>query len=433
VAGLGPDATPPTAQATGQTRPRADLLVVNAGELLTCAAGAADRIGRIANGSVAIAGEHIIAVGDASAVNAAVDSSGAHVIDAGGQVVLPGFVDCHTHIVFGGSRVEEYAVRAAGGDVAQLRERGVPVGIVGTMTETRELSLDELVAQSASRVTEMLAAGTTTIESKSGYGLETAVELRLLHANRRLGEQSPVDVVSTFMGAHAVPAGMAREKYVRLVIAEMLPAVAEAGLAEFCDVFCEAGYFTVADTAAILEAGLALGMRPKLHLDQYRHSGAAALAAELPCVSVDHLNFTTGEEIARLADAGVTGVVMPGIDFATAHPKPVDCRVLLERGMTVALATDICPGGWLPSMQLVIVFACRLHHLPVAEAIRAATLGAAQALGRQEEIGSLEPGKLADLLLLDIARHEDLAYRMGRNAVEIVIKRGAVGFERQCP
>jgi imidazolonepropionase len=409
---------------------KADLLVVNAGELLTCAAGAADRIGRIPNGSVAIASERIIAVGDRQSVNAAVDVTGTHVIDAGGKVVLPGFVDCHTHVVFGGSRVEEYAVRAAGGDVAQLRERGVPVGIVGTMAQTRNLSLDELVAQSAARLAEMLAAGTTTVESKSGYGLETAAELRLLEANRRLDEQSPVDIVSTFMGAHAVPVGMDREAYVRLVIEEMLPAVAESGLAEFCDVFCEEGYFTVADTAAILEAGAAFGMRPKLHLDQYSHSGAAALAAELPCVSVDHLNFTSREEIARLAAAGVAGVVMPGIDFATAHPEPVDCRVMLDRGMTVALATDICPGGWLPSMQLVIVLACRLHHLPVAEAIRAATLGAAQAVGRQEEIGSLEPGKRADLLLLDIERHEDLAYRMGRNAVTTVIKCGAVVIER---
>lgn len=408
----------------------ADLVVSNAAELLTCAAAAGDRIGRIAGGSVAIAGERIIAVGDAQEIAAEVDITSARVIDATGKVVLPGFVDCHTHVVFGGSRVEEYAVRAAGGDVADLAARGIPVGIVGTMARTRDLSLDELVAESASRLREMLAAGTTTVESKSGYGLETAAELHLLEVNRRLAETSPLEIFSTFMGAHAVPAGISRPDYVRLVIEEMLPAVAASGLAEFCDVFCEEGYFSVIDAAEILGAGLALGLRPKLHLDQYSHSGAAALAADLPCVSVDHLNFTNEEEIARLAEAGVAGVVMPGIDFATAHPRPVDCRPLLEQGMTVALATDICPGGWMPSMQLAIVLACRLHHLPVAEAIRAATLGAAQAVGRADRIGSLETGKQADLLVLDVSRHEDLAYRMGRNAVEVVIKRGEIVVER---
>lgn len=411
-------------------RVAADLVITNASELLTCAAEAGDRLGRIEGGSVAIMGERIVAVGNHASVATAVDASSARVIDAGGKVVMPGFVDSHTHVVFGGSRVEEYAVKAAGGDVAALKARGVPVGIVGTMAQTRDLSLDELVAQSAARLQEMLAAGTTTVESKSGYGLDTAAELKLLQANRRLAEISPMDVVSTFMGAHAVPGGMDRADYVQLVITEMLPAVADSGLAEFCDVFCEEGYFTLSESGEILEAALALGMQPKLHLDQYSHSGAAVLAADLPCVSVDHLNFSTGDDIERMAGAGVAGVVMPGIDFATAHPRLVDCRLLLDRGMTVALATDICPGGWLPSMQLVIALACRLHHLPVAEAIRAATLGAAQAVGRAGEIGSLEVGKLADVLLLDISRHEDLAYRIGRNAVETVIKRGEIVAER---
>jgi imidazolonepropionase len=409
---------------------RADLLIANAAELLTCAADATDAIGRLPGGSVAIAGERIVAVGDGESVAAAVDTTSARVVDATGKVVLPGFVDCHTHVLFGGSRVEEYTVRAAGGDVEPLRERGVPVGIAGTVAATRALDVDELVARALPRLDEMLRAGTTTAESKSGYALTVEGELRMLEANRRLQTLQTVEIVSTFLGAHALPGDVPREDYVARVVEEMIPRVAVEKLAAFCDVYCEEGYFTIAEARRILEAGLTHGLRPKLHLDQYSHTGAAAMAAELRCVSVDHLNYTTAPEMARLGQHGVTGVVMPGIDFATAHPRPVDCRVPLDQDLPLALATDICPGCWLPSMQLVIVLACRLHHLPVAAAIRAATLGAARAIGRDTDVGSLEVGKLADVLVLDIARHEELAYRIGHNAVETVIKRGAVVADR---
>lgn len=405
---------------------RADLLIANAAEVLTCAPDAPDAIGRVPGGSVAIAGKRIVAVGEARAVAAAVDVRSARVIDATGKVVLPGFVDCHTHVVFGGSRVDEYAAKVAGEDLAPLRERGVPVGIAGTIAETRDLALDDLVSQALPRLDAMLDAGSTTVESKSGYALTVEGEVRMLAANRVLATRRPVDMVSTFLGAHALPAGMPRADYVSQIVEEMIPRVAAEGLATYCDVYCEEGYFSVAETRRILEAGLAHGLLPKLHLDQYSHTGAADLAAEAGCVSVDHLNFSTDADLARLGRAGSVGVIMPGIDVATTHPQPVDCRRLLEQGLPVALATDICPGGWLPSMQLVIVLACRLHHLPVAEAIRAATLGAARAVGREAEVGSLTVGKLADILILDTARHEDLAYRIGYNAVETVIRRGAV-------
>ena len=180
----------------------------------------------------------------------------------------------------------------------------------------------------------------------------------------------------------------------------------------------------------MLQAGKAHGLKPKLHLDQYSHSGAARLAAELKCVSVDHLNFTSPDDVRLLAEAGVVGVIMAAIDFAVAHPRPIAARELLAQGLTLGIGTDLCPGCWLTSMQFVIPLACRLQGMPVNEAIRAATLGAAQAIDRQDEIGSLEPGKLADVLILDVGRHEDLAYRLGRNAVEIVVKRGRVVVER---
>lgn len=402
------------------------LLIEHAAELLTIAPDSPDRIGKIVDGSVLIAGDRIVAAGRADAVAANVDRAKVRTIDARGKVVLPGFVDCHTHLIFGGSRVDEYAARVAGRDPSSLAKAGIPVGITGTMQATRALSVERLVEQARPRLAEMLEMGTTTAESKSGYGLSTDSELRMLGANQQLRQLQPVELASTFLGAHALPPDQPRERYIEQIIQEMIPQVAEEGLAEFCDAFCEEGYFTLEETRRVLEAGVAHGLRPKLHLDQYRYSGAALLAAELKCVSVDHLNFTPPEEVRKLAEAGVVGVIMAAIDFAVAHPRPIAARSLLVEGLTLGIATDCCPGCWLTSMQFVIALACRLQGLPVEEAIRAATLGGAQAIGRQAEIGSLEVGKQADVLILDVARHEDLAYRLGRNAVETVVKRGDV-------
>jgi imidazolonepropionase len=371
----------------------------------------------------------VISTGPSAGLLDAVDLTEAVIIDAAGSVVMPGFVDCHTHVVFGGSRVDEYAAKVTGRDLAPLRERGIPVGITGTVAETNALSIEELVQQTLPRLAEMLLAGTTTVESKSGYGLATDAELRMLRANMSLAAAQPVEIVSTFLGAHAFPPGADDEQYVDTVVNEMIPQVASEGLAAFCDVYCDDGYFTPAQSRRVLEAGIAHGLRPKIHLDQYSHTGAAALTADLRCISADHLNDTTPAEIATLAAAGVVGVAMPALDFAVAHPRPVDIRALIDGGMEIALATDCCPGCWLTSMQFVIVLACRLHGLSPAEAIRASTLGAAKAVARGHDLGSLEPGKAADILILDIARHEDLAYRLGRNAVRTVVKGGRVVVE----
>jgi imidazolonepropionase len=406
--------------------PPADLIIEHAAQLLTCAKSASDVVGLISDGSVAIAGDRIIAAGPAADVAATVDPSRARVVDGRGKVVMPGFVDCHTHLVFGGTRVDEYAVKLTGGDLSALRAKGIPVGITGTVAETSRLSVDVLVEQSLPRLRQMLLAGTTTVESKSGYGLTPASELRLLQVNRVLDEVQPATVVSTFLGAHAFPPDESHERYVESIIAEMIPRVAELHLAQFCDVYCDEGYFTPEQSRRILGAGIEYGLRPKIHLDQYSHTGAAELAAELHCVSADHLNFTEPAEAAALADAGVVGVPTPGLDFAVAHPRPVDIRALIDVGMTIALATDCCPGCWLTDMQFVIVLACRLHRLSVAEAIRAATLGAAQALAMDAEVGSLEPGKQADLLILDTDQYENLAYHLAFNPVSTVVKSGKI-------
>ena len=405
-------------------RVTADLLIENASELLTCPT--TTDLGVVHGGSVAISAGKIVAVGTNDEVRARIDTAGATILDAGGHVVMPGFVDCHTHVVFGGSRVDEYVAKIIGGDLDVLRASGAPVGIVGSVAAVHELGVDGLLAETLPRVEDMLLAGTTTIESKSGYGLTTDSELAMLRVNRELASRVPVDIVSTFLGAHAVPDGVCRAAYVDTVVNEMIPQVADGGLAEFCDVYCEPGYFDPADTERILEAGLAAGLRPKIHVDQYSHTGAIETVARLRCVSADHLNYTTDAEMRLLADAGVVGVLMPSIDFAVDHPRLANGRAMLEAGMTIALATDICPGGWMPSMQLAIALGCRYYRLSPAEAILAATIGAAGAVTRAEVAGSLTVGKQADVLILDIDRHEDLAYRFGRNAVRTVLKDGAI-------
>ncbi len=389
------------------------VLIRGASELLTCAAGAPDAIGRIPGGSVLIEGEHIAAVGVLGDV--AADT----VIDAGGRVVMPGFVDCHTHVVFGGSRVDEYVARCAGLDPPA----GAPTGIVGTMAATRPLDARALADASADRLHEMRAHGTTTVESKTGYGLARDPELAMLEANALLQREVGIDIVSTYLGAHALPPDVGRDAYVQEVV-ETIPEVAARELASFCDVYCDDGYFTLAESRRILEAGLAHGLRPKVHLDAYSHTGAALLAAELGATTVDHLNHTSAPELDALAAAGVIGVVMPLLDFAAQNPSPTHARTLIDCGVRIALATDICPGCYTASMQLVIQHACRTGGLSVAQAIRAATIDAAAAVGRADRVGSLAPGMQADVLILDTARHEHLAYRIGHNAVRTVIRRG---------
>lgn len=391
-----------------------DLLVTGAEELLTCAAGAPDLIG-CTGGGVAVHEGRVVAVGDVSGY------VGSQTVDASGRVVVPGFVDAHTHVVFAGSRVEEYAATVAGLPVPD----GAPRGITGTTAATRSRTVADLVAQARPRLEEMLAHGTTTVESKSGYGLDVEAEGRILLTNRRLAEELPVEVVSTYLGAHAFPTDLAPDLWVERVVRQ-LPRVAAQGLADFNDVYCDAGYYDLAQTRRILETGLEHGLRAKLHLDAYSHTGAAELAIELGAVSVDHLNFTTEAEARRLAEAGITGVYLPCLEYAVAHPRPVNARRLAEEGLELALATDICPGGWTTSMQLAIAMACRAGGLSVAQAIRAATYGAARALGLADRVGSLEPGRQADLLVLDLPSHEHLGYRLGSNSVQTVVKRGRI-------
>lgn len=408
--------------------PRADLLLANASEVLTCVPASGDLIGRIRGGSVAIAGENIIAVGTAAEVAEQVNSSSAQVIDASGKAVAPGFVDSHTHLVFGGSRVREYAARMTR-TAQEVKALGIPTGILATVEMTRAENLQSLVSGATQRLRRMLAHGTTTVESKSGYGLTVEDELKLLEVNRRLKSDQPVDLVSTFLGAHDFPRDVPRERYVESIIHEMIPRVAEQKLAEFCDVFCDDGYYSVEQSRRILEAGLAAGLKLKIHADQYSAIGASGMAAELGVVSADHLNYTGLGAMRKMAEAGVAGVVTPVLDFAVKHPRPFDARALLAEGVTLAMATDLCPACWVESMQLVMQFACRQYRLSPEEALSASTVAGAKALGLNDR-GTLAPGQLADLQIWDVPAFEDVIYRLGNNAVWAVIKRGKVVISR---
>lgn len=346
--------------------------------------------------------------------------------DAAGAVVLPGFVDSHTHMVFAGHRAHEFALRSAGAGYEEVARQGG--GILSTIGHVRTSSRKELKRQAARYLADMMQHGTTTVEIKSGYGLTNDAEIMMLEAVNELGREEMMTVVPTFIGAHAVPPEYRgdTEGYVRLVIETMIPYIGRKRLATFCDVFCEKGYFSVEQSEQILRAGLAAGMRPKIHADELHPSGGSELAAQVGAVSADHLEHITDRGIAALRDAGVVGTVLPGVSFFLNHAH-APARRLIDGGVAVAIASDFNPGSCMSySMPLMMTIACTQMRLTPEEAITASTLHGAAALGLSEELGSIEPGKRADLIVADVPDYRFLAYHFGVNHISTVIKNGTI-------
>lgn len=411
---------------------RADLLIDRAETLYACGgpgprAGAHQReAAALRSASIASHRGTIVAVGAADEVRRQVVlDADATLLNGAGCTIVPGFVDSHTHLVFAGDRRDELQRRLAGATYAEIAATGG--GIVRTVTETRRASEDALVEAALRRLAAMLASGTTTAEAKSGYGLDTATELRLLRAIARLGRMQPIELSATFMGAHEYPVEFRdrRDEYVRLVVDEMLPAVARESLAEWCDVFCERGVFTVEESRTVLEAGRRFGLKPRVHADELALSGGAGLAADLRARSADHLIFVDEPHADRLADAGVIATLLPTAAFYLKLGRFAPARMLIDRRVPVALASDLNPGGgFSPSIPFVMTLACFGMGMTLEEALVAVTINAAASLDRAERVGSLEVGKQMDAVVLD-GTLADLV-QVGAPVIRAVIKRGRV-------
>jgi imidazolonepropionase len=410
----------------------ADFLIEHAELIATCAGPAPRRglaqceISPLQDGVVAAFEGRIVYVGaTATLADAVTVQKGATRIDAHGCTVVPGFVDPHTHLVYAGDRRAELQRRLAGDSYTAIAAEGG--GIVRTVAATRAATEEQLVAASHDRLDEMLACGTTLCEAKSGYGLDVDTELRQLHVMRTLDEEHAVDVVPTFMGAHDIPVDYRgrRGEYVALVIEEMLPRVADEGLAEYCDVFCEEGAFTPEESIDILEAGRRVGLIPRVHADELTCNGGASVAARVRARSADHLIYVDERGADALADADVCATLLPAAAFYLKLGRFAPARMLIDRGVAVALASDLNPGaGFSPSMPFAMTLGCFAMQMTLEESLVAATLNAAWSLDRADDAGSLEPGKLMDAVLIKGGLAGLL--RVGAPAIRMVIKRGKV-------
>ena len=422
---------------------QADLIVHNAGQLVTCASSgrpkrlaAMREVGIIKNGAVAVRGGGFVGVGRSDDILRDFDSD--NTIDAEGRVVCPGFVDPHTHIVFAGNRLDDFELKIKGVDYLEILEKGG--GIISTVRQTRDASFDELVGPARKRLNKMLESGTTTCEIKTGYGLDTETELKMLRVVEELDKTHPIDILPTFL-AHTVPPEYKNDpdEYVALVCREMLARAwkwyadsdfREKGRSFFADVFCEKNAFDVAQTERILGAAASLGFRLKIHADQFTNLGGSALGITMGAVSIDHLDTISGDEIALLSSTATVGIVIPTENFNAGKTHFANARAMIDAGCAIALSTDYNPGSApCPSQQMAMAIACRYQKLLPSEALNAATINAAFGIGLGETHGSIEAGKQADLLILETSDYRDAAYEFGGNCVGKVVKGGQLVYD----
>jgi len=404
------------------------LAILHASQLVTLAGPKRPRVSAemselaiIRDGGMVIREGKIDIVGSSNEIEKI--AGDAEVVDAGGRVVFPGFVDAHTHLVFAGNRLDDFERRARGESYAQIARAGG--GIWSTVGKTRAASDVDLLAQAKKHGEWFLRSGTTTVEAKSGYGLTVEDELKILRVMQRLNEETPLEVVPTFLGAHAVPRNLETDEYIALLVDEMLPQIARQNLAEFCDVFCERGYFDVEPSRRILKAARKLGLRLRIHADQLTNSGGAELAAELNATTADHLEKTDERGIAALKSAGVQPVLLPGSVYALGLSDYPRTREMIEAGLAVVIATDFNPGSSpTPSMPMILSLACTQMKMSPSEAITAATINAAYSLNRGNTIGSLEAGKLANFSIFDCEDYRELAYWFGIPQTHSVFVKG---------
>lgn len=423
---------------------KADLLIHNSKQLVTCASGGKPKrgaaitdVGIVEDGAVAVTDGVIAAAAKSSDILR--EFSSKNVIDAGGRVVCPGFVDPHTHIVFAGDRLNEFELKIKGADYLEILASGG--GIISTVRETRAASVADLIEQGRSRLDKMLECGTTTCEIKTGYGLDTETELKMLEVIAELDRMHPIDIVPTFLAAHAIPPEFKddAEGYVDLICSEMLPKAwnwyeqshfRSNDIVFFADVFTEKNAFDLDQSKRILEAASSLGFKIKAHVDEFTNLGGSRLAIEMGAVSIDHLDAISDEEIALLADSDTIGIVTPTVNFNFGSPHFADARKLIDAGCAVALSTDYNPGSApCPSQPMAMAIACRYQKVLPSEALNAATINAAFGIGLGEKTGSIETGKWADMLILDTDDYRTLCYEFGGNIVSTVIKRGEVVYD----
>jgi len=412
------------------------LLICGASQLLTLRGHGPRRgdslsnLGSIEGGALLARDGLIAAVGTRAEVEKLPEARAAEKIDLGGRVALPGFVDAHTHLIHAASRAEEYELKIAGASYDEIARKGG--GILNSVKRLRATTSEALKKRAHAALKQFAAYGTTTLEAKSGYGLDVTSELKILRLHQELAAEQPLEIVSTFLGAHVVPAEYGgktggAERYIQLIEQNLLPEIGESRLAEFCDVFCDRGAFTVEQSKQVLQAGRQWGLAPRLHAEQLSRTGAARLAILLRAASCDHLEHVNKSDIQALGKSETVATLLPGCDFHLGLKRFAPARPLIEAAAIVSLATDYNPGtSPTLSMPMILSLACTQLRMTPAEAITAATINAAYALRREKSIGSLEVGKLADIAVFEVADYREIPYYFGVNHCWMTLKRGRV-------